>query len=68
MANITLLTQEARNVVDDLLAEEGATEKNPALIERARALAHTDTLWCEDYEKMISGMMFVYRVPFESRD
>jgi hypothetical protein len=63
MADITLITEEARNMVDILLTEEGATEKNIALIEQARTLAHTDALWCEDYENMISGMMFVILNP-----
>jgi len=58
MADITRITEEARNMVDVFLAEEGTTEKNTTLIEQARNLAHTDAVWCEDYEKMISGMMF----------
>ncbi|KAG0646009.1 Maltose transacetylase [Hyphodiscus hymeniophilus] len=58
MADITIFMQEAKNMVDFLIAEEGALVKAPALIERARTLAHTDAIWCDDYERMISGMLY----------
>jgi hypothetical protein len=32
-------------------------EKNTALIAHAKTFANTP--WCDDYEKMISGMLFV---------
>lgn len=32
-----------------------STEKDPAAIEHAKTLIHIP--WCEDYEKMISGML-----------
>jgi uncharacterized protein YdeI (YjbR/CyaY-like superfamily) len=32
-----------------------ATEKDPATIEFARKLANTP--WCDDYEKMVSGVL-----------
>lgn len=32
------------------------TEKDPATIEYAKTLAHTP--WCDDYEKMISGVLY----------
>jgi len=34
------------------------TEKNPEIITRASTLANTP--WCDEYEKMVSGMAFVY--------
>jgi hypothetical protein len=33
-------------------------EKNPEAIAYAKTL--TNTPWCDDYEKMISGMVFVH--------
>ncbi|KAH6620416.1 galactoside O-acetyltransferase [Boeremia exigua] len=38
-----------------------ATQKNPAELEKARALAHVP--WCEEYEKMISGMLYAASAP-----
>jgi Maltose acetyltransferase hexapeptide capping motif len=35
-------------------------EKNTALIEQAKAFKNVP--WCDDYEKMISGMLYVTRV------
>lgn len=35
-----------------------STEKNAAIIEHAKTFANTP--WCEDYEKMISGMLYVF--------
>ncbi|PYH64326.1 uncharacterized protein BO88DRAFT_458155 [Aspergillus vadensis CBS 113365] len=35
---------------------EPSTEKNLALIETAKSLANTP--WCEQYERMISGMLY----------
>lgn len=32
-----------------------STKKDPAAIEHAKTLTHIP--WCEDYEKMISGML-----------
>lgn len=32
------------------------TEKDPAIIEYAKTLANTP--WCDDYEKMISGVLY----------
>jgi hypothetical protein len=34
------------------------TEKNAAYIAHAKTL--TNPPWCDDYEKMISGMVFVH--------
>lgn len=33
-------------------------EKNPEIIELARSLRGTP--WCEEYENMISGMLYAY--------
>jgi hypothetical protein len=43
---------------------EAATEKDAGLIERARNLSHTDKIWCDEYEKMISGMLLVLQRHF----
>ncbi|GFN20914.1 hypothetical protein AtubIFM55763_002562 [Aspergillus tubingensis] len=40
---------------------EPSTEKNLALIETAKSLANTP--WCEQYERMISGMLYDPLVP-----
>lgn len=40
------------------------TEKNTKTITIAKAL--TNTPWCDDYEKMISGMMFVKLLHFST--
>lgn len=37
-----------------------STEKNMSLIEHAKRFKNVP--WCEDYEKMISGMLYVTRV------
>lgn len=37
------------------------TEKDPATIEYAKTLAHTP--WCDDYEKMISGVLYGHLFP-----
>lgn len=34
-----------------------ATQKNITEIEKAKALNHVP--WCEEYEKMISGMLYI---------
>jgi hypothetical protein len=38
-------------------ATMASTEKDPLVIEKARSLANTP--WCDDYEKMISGVLYV---------
>ncbi|KAL6696932.1 trimeric LpxA-like protein [Trichoderma pleuroticola] len=38
-----------------------STEKDPAAIEHAKTLTHIP--WCEDYEKMISGMLYNSQAP-----
>lgn len=40
---------------------EPAKEKNPDIIARAKALSNVP--WCDDYEKMISGMLYDPLVP-----
>lgn len=37
------------------------TEKDPAIIEYAKTLANTP--WCDDYEKMISGVLYDHIYP-----
>lgn len=34
------------------------TEKNPAILAHARTL--TNTPWCDDYEKMVSGVLYLH--------
>lgn len=34
------------------------TELDPKVIEAAKTLQHTP--WCDEYQKMISGMMYVH--------
>jgi hypothetical protein len=40
---------------DTISSKMARMEKNHALIEAAKAFKHVP--WCEDYEKMISGML-----------
>jgi hypothetical protein len=35
-----------------------AQEKNMQEVEKAKKLSHVP--WCDEYEKMISGMLYVY--------
>lgn len=35
------------------------TELDPKVIEAAKTLQHTP--WCDEYEKMISGMLYVHQ-------
>lgn len=40
-----------------------ATEKRPEIIELARGLPGVPL--CEDYERMVSGMMYVFLQPYK---
>jgi acetyltransferase-like isoleucine patch superfamily enzyme len=41
-----------------------ATEKNQTLIEQLRQLPNQEAIpWCEDYERMVSGMLYDAQVP-----
>lgn len=40
------------------------TEKDATIIEYAKTLAHTP--WCDDYEKMISGVLYGRNLPLFS--
>lgn len=54
-------------LLSNILFKMAATEKRPEIIDLARGLAGVPL--CEDYERMISGMMYVsftiYLHPYE---